>query len=193
MDVDGTAAPFRRLDESLIHRSHAWEVTRSTFEGPGGERFERDVVRTRGAVSVVPILDRPDGPYVVLVRQFRHSVLAETIEIPAGMRDVAGEDPLGTARRELAEEAGFAAKHYELLTMFHPSAGLTDATHHLFLATGLTPVPRDLQGPEEALMTVLEVPFAEAVEMVESGRLTAANTVIGLLLAERRLGLRPAR
>ena len=53
------------------------------------------------------------------------------LEVPAGMRDVPGEPPEETARRELREEAGFDAENLALLTVIHPSAGVTDATTHI--------------------------------------------------------------
>ena len=92
-------------------------------------------MRSPGAVGVVPILFDAEGkPSVVLVRQYRAALDAELLEIPAGMRDVEGEPPEITARRELAEEVGLAAGRLELLTVFHNSAGMTDAVD--------PPVPR---------------------------------------------------
>jgi ADP-ribose pyrophosphatase len=71
--------------------------------------------------------------------------------------------------------------------VFHNSAGMTDAATHVFLATGLTPVPSSAHGPEEEAMVVLQMPLAEAVTEVARGAITDAKTVIGLLLTERRL------
>ena len=183
-----TSSPFRTVGERTVYQGHLWRVVLDTLEGPDGQRFERDVVRSPGAVGIVPVLFDPEGtPSVVLVRQYRAALAAEITEIPAGMRDVDGEPPETTARRELAEEVGLAAGRLDLLTVFHNSAGMTDAATHVFLATGLTPVPPSAHGPEEEAMVVLQMPLAEAVTEVARGAITDAKTVIGLLLTERRL------
>jgi ADP-ribose pyrophosphatase len=157
----------------------------STFEAPDGTEFQRDVVRHPGAVSVVPL--RADGT-VVLVRQYRAAVDAMVLEIPAGKRDVAGEAPELTAERELAEEVGLAAGRLELLSRFHNSIGFSDEFSYVFLAQDLSDVPMDRQGVEEAYLEVLELPLAEAVDMVHAGEITDAKTVIGLTMAHARAG-----
>lgn len=182
------AGGFRRLDERTVHQGHLWRVAVAEFEGPTGERFVRDVVRSPGAVGVVPVLFDAEGvASVVLVRQYRPVLDAWMLEIPAGMRDVAGEPPETTAARELTEEAGLAARHLELLTVFHPSAGMTDATTHVFLATDLTAVAADPHGPEEEAMQVVHLALADAVAQVRSGQISDAKTAIGVLLAAARL------
>ncbi len=182
------AGGFRRLGEETVHRGGIWHVAVAEYESPDGTRFRRDIVRSPGAVSAVPILFGEDGSAtVVLVRQWRPSIEREMLEAPAGMRDKDGESPAATARRELIEEAGYEAAELELLTIYHPSAGMTDGTHHVYLATGLRAVDRALEGPEEQYMDVVHLPLAEAVAMIATGGITASNTVIGLLLTERRL------
>jgi ADP-ribose pyrophosphatase len=187
--VTGPGDGFRRVSEREVHRGHIWRVVVGTFEGPDGSTFERDIVRSPGAVSVVPVLFDPEGnPSVILVRQYRATLDTALTEIPAGMRDVEGEPPEETARRELAEEVGMAAGHLELLSVFTNSAGMTDATTHVYLATGLTPVPSAAHGPEEESMEVLQVSLVDAIADVESGVITDAKTIIGLLLTVSRLG-----
>jgi ADP-ribose pyrophosphatase len=178
---------FRRVGERPVYEGRIWRVDVVEVEGPDG-RFERDLVRSRGAVGVVPVLFDPEGvASVVLVRQYRAALDHDLLEIPAGLRDVEGEDPEATARRELVEEVGLAASRLELLTVFANSAGMTDARTHVYLATGLRSVPSDRQGPEEAAMEVVQLPLAEAVAMAGDGRIEDAKTIIGLLLTGRRL------
>jgi ADP-ribose pyrophosphatase len=188
---------FRHVGERDVYAGRIWRVAVGTFEAPDGATFERDVVRSPGAVGAVPVLFDVEGtPSVVLVRQYRPVLDAELVEIPAGMRDVDGEAPDVTAARELAEEVGFRPGHLELLTVFQNSAGMTDATTHVYLASNLQPVPKQAHGPEEEAMTVIQVPLADAVADVLAGRITDAKTVIGLLLTSRRLadedGARPS-
>ena len=184
------APGFRRLAEQPVHSWGIWTLVAATYEAPDGEHFERHVVRSPGAVAVVPLLFDPEGsPSVVLVDQYRPAFDANVLELPAGMRDVDGEPPEETARRELVEEVGFAAGELTFLTEFMPSPGITDATLRVYLGTDLRPAPREVHGPEESHMTVLQVPFADALRQVEAGEIVNSAAVIGLLFTARLLGL----
>ena len=180
---------FRRLGERVVHDGLIWRVVEATFVDPSGRPFVRDIVRSVGAVGVVPVVFDPEGAAsVILVRQYRPSLEIEMLEVPAGMRDVPDEPPEETARRELREEAGVDAETIVLLTVIHPSAGVTDATTHIYVATGLRPSAREAHGPEEEAMTVVQLPLAEAVALVQAGTITDAKTVVGLLLAQEYVG-----
>lgn len=186
---------FRRISEREIWSGFVYQLVTGTFESPSGERFERHIFRSRGAVSAVPIVYGDDDhdhadPRVVLVTQYRASHDEVIIEIPAGVRDVDGEADEDNVRRELVEEVGLQPGTVEFLTSIYPSAGMTDSVNSIFLATDLTRVERTPQGPEEEFAEVLEVPLREAIEWVESGRIVDAKSVVGLLLADRRLRAR---
>jgi ADP-ribose pyrophosphatase len=181
-------AEFRRLSETVIHEGHVWNLAVASFEAPDGSTFTRDIVRSPGAVGVVPLVfDAEGNPSVVLVSQYRPPYERAIIEIPAGMRDVEGEDTAAVARRELIEEAGLDADRVEWLSEILPSPGMTDSITTLYLATGCTPVPHDRQGPEEEHMELLHIPLAEALAMVDRGDITDAKSVVALLLTDRRL------
>ena len=184
-----TTPSFVRTGERTVHQGYIWHVAVADFIGPDGEPFQRDIVRSPGAVGVVPLLAGPDGWDVVMVRQYRAAFERELIELPAGMRDVEGEPPESTAQRELAEEVGYRAGSMEHLATFLPSPGMTDSTAQVFLATDLSVVPREAHGVEEVHMEVLHVPFSGALAMVGSGEINNAMAVIGLMTAARRLGL----
>ena len=177
---------FRHLGDRLVHRGYIWNVAVSTFESPDGDLFERDIIRSPGAVGVVPVLFDNGVPTVVFVSQYRGPLDRLVLEVPAGMRDIPDEALELTASRELAEEVGLTAGRLEYLTQFYPSAGMTDSILHLYLATDLQPVERDLHGPEETHMEVVYIPLSEAVELVVKGEIHDAKTVIGLLLVDRR-------
>ena len=174
---------FRKFSEREIHAGRVVRLTESVFTTPDGGQMTRDVVHHRGAVAVVAV----DGDEVVLLRQYRTPVESELLEIPAGTRDVGGEDPAGTARRELAEEAGLACESLEELGTFFNSPGFCDELSHVFLATGLSAVPRRPDGAEEEWMTVERVSMREAEAMIDRGEIRDAKTIIGVLLALRRL------
>ncbi len=183
-----TEPGFRRIDEREIYRGHIWRVAVAEFESPDGDRFERDIVRSPGAVAAVPLVfDAEGNPSVVLVAQYRPAYEREIIEIPAGMRDVDGEPPEETARRELAEEVGLSPGRLDHLIEMLPQPGTSDSTTIVFLATDCTPTSTQPHGPEEEHARVLHVPLADAVAMVENGEIADAKSVAGLLLTERRL------
>ena len=175
--------PFRIVGERRVWSGRRIDVALADVEGPDGSRHEREVVHHPGAVGVVPVHD--DGS-VTLVRQYRSAVDAELWEVPAGLRDVDDEPTSTTARRELVEEAGLRAEHVDHLVTFHNSPGFTDEAVVVYEATGLSAVPDDRQGIEEQHMVVCRMPLAEALEMVDDGRITDAKTVIALLAVARR-------
>ena len=173
---------FRKLSEREIHAGRVVRLTESVFATPDGGRMLRDVVHHRGAVAVVAV----DGDEVVMVRQYRAPVGGELLEIPAGTRDAEGEDPASTAHRELAEEAGLACESLEELGSFFNSAGFSDELTSLYLATGLSEVPRRPDGAEEEWMTVERVKLGDVEAMIDRGEIRDAKTIIGVLLAMRR-------
>ena len=179
---------FRHLGDEPVHQGHLWHVVVADFESPDGERFRRDIVRSPGSVGVVPLVFDAEGvASVVLVRQYRPPYERDIIEIPAGMRDVPGEDPAETGRRELVEEAGLEAGEISHLVDMLPSPGMTDSVCSIYLATECTPVDHDRQGPEEHHMEVLHIPLDEALAMIDRGEIGDGKTVCGLLATDRRI------
>ena len=154
---------------------------------PGGDTAERDVVEHPGAVGVVAL---DDDRRVLLIRQYRHPVGRALWELPAGLRDVAGEPDLETARRELLEEAGLRAGRWEPLVAALASPGMTDEQYVVFLARDLTEVPaaeRPELEHEELDLETAWVPLADACDRVLAGDIENALCIIGVLAAARRL------
>jgi 8-oxo-dGTP pyrophosphatase MutT (NUDIX family) len=179
---------FRHLGDREVHQGSIWRLVVADFEDPDGQPFQRDIVRSPGAVAAVPLLfDAEGNPSVVLVEQYRPPYGRSILEIPAGMRDIADEPTDTTARRELAEEVGLACDRLVLLTELYPSPGMTDSVTSIYLATGCSTVDRELHGPEEEHSRVLHLPLADAVAMVADGRIADAKSVAGLLLTDLRL------
>ena len=133
----------------------------------------REIVEHPGSVAIVPV-DREGN--LVLVRQRRPAVGQDVLEIPAGTRDVEGEAPEATARRELEEECGMTAERVEHIGSLFPSPGYTSERQEVFLATGLT-------GDGE----VVRVPFKEAATLAAEGDLADMKTVAALMLALHRI------
>ncbi len=147
---------------------------------PGGAAARREVVEHLGAVAICAVDD--DGT-VTLVHQYRHPLGDRLWELPAGLLDADGEDPVDTARRELVEEVGLSAGRWDTLVDVAASPGFTDEVLRVFLARDLTAVPRRVHGDEEADLVVTRVPLDEAVRMVLHGEIVNGATVGGLLAA----------
>ncbi len=179
---------FRLLGEEV--RVEGWRISfvAATYAAPDGTVFTRDVIRHPGAVAVVPVTD---AGTVLLVRQYRGALDRELLEIPAGTRDVEGEPPEETARRELTEEVGVVATDMRLLATMANSPGFCDELTLLYLATGLQGGHVERHGEEESYMEVVEIHFADVDAMVSSGELIDAQTILGLLMARQALAESP--
>ena len=141
-----------------------------------------EVVRMPDAAAVLPLT--PDGD-VLLVGQFRPPVRDDLIEIPAGLMDVAGEDAVTCASRELVEETGYRHTGIEFLGGMYAAPGSTSHYVHLFVA-------RTAEVPDEDVEEAIELsrrPFAQMVEAARSGRVRDAKTALALLLAAGRPSL----
>ncbi|HUZ19496.1 MAG TPA: NUDIX hydrolase [Acidimicrobiales bacterium] len=181
---------FRRIGERERLPGHFIRLVTGTFVDPDGFTFEREIVRHLGAVCVVAMED--DGGHILCVRQYRPPLDSRILELPAGKMDVPGEDAELCARRELVEEVGREAGTFTELGRFYNSPGFTDELTVCFLAEGLVPVARAAHGIEEQHMTVERVALREFWDLVGSGEIIDAKTIIGVSLAERLLASRRA-
>src|SRR5215210_6246490 len=125
---------FERIGGKTVYEGKIATVRVDQFRFDDGEEAEREIVEHPGAVAVVA----HDGEHVYLVKQPREAVdEPELLELPAGKLDEDGEEPLDSAKRELAEEIGKGARSWSHLTSFYTSPGFADEECHLYLATDL--------------------------------------------------------
>ena len=179
---------FRVVGSETLLDAGFLSMSRLHVAASDGEEFDRHVVHHPGAVVVVPILANPEGGSdALLVRQWRVATGRVLLEIPAGKRDVEGEPPEITANRELEEEVGYVAGRLDKLCEFYNSPGFCDEYTHLFLATELEERTRAAVSHEEAAMTVERVPLDRVDDLIATGELIDAKSIIGLLLARRFL------
>lgn len=168
---------FELVHEKSIFSGYVIEVTVATFRAPDGSTFERDLVHHPGAVGIIPLIDDD----IVLVKQFRPPLGIELLEIPAGLRDIPGEEPALTANRELIEEIGMEAGSLTHVMSTHNAVGFSDECIELFLATDLRPVQREFtDSPEEQAMQIVRLGLREAAEMIQAGDITDTKTIIGI-------------
>lgn len=147
---------------------------------PNGREAAREWIKHPGAAAVIPVL--PDGR-IILVRQYRYPVGQVTLEVPAGKLDVAGEDPLECAKRELSEETGYTAERFHKLTSIATTVGFSDEVIHLYAAEGLHDGKQHTD--EDEFINVVKVPLDEAVSMTEDGRIIDAKSIISILMLAR--------
>jgi 8-oxo-dGDP phosphatase len=159
-------------------------VRRDMVRMPDGSVAGRDVVEHPGAVGILAL---DDQDRVLLIRQYRHPVGAQLWEIPAGLRDVAGEPVHLTAERELLEETGYRAADWRVLADYYSSPGFSTERLRIFLARGLTEVPaaeRDyVPEGEEAFLTVAWVPLETALRSFLAGDMHNGVAGVGILSA----------
>ena len=146
---------------------------------PDEHYAERTVLTHMGAVAVFAL---DDQDRVLMIRQYRHPAGRELWEVPAGLRDVKGEAMVDTARRELAEETGYAAREWHALIDSYATPGLSNERIRIFLARGLSPVETDYQREgEEKFLRTAWVPLDEAVRAALAGKLHNGSTVQAIL------------
>lgn len=171
------------LHSELAFRGAVWDVRDDRVRYGDGE-IRRQYVAHTGAVAIVALDD--DGR-VLLIQQYRHPIRHRDWELPAGLLDVAGEDPLKAAQRELAEEADLVAAHWEPLVSAWTTPGGNDEMIHIFLATGITGADDvHAREDEEADIRLEWVPLADAVDAVLSGRMRNGILSIGVMAATLR-------
>src|SRR3954462_14037850 len=164
---------FERVGTEEVWNGRIASVRKDRFRHEDGEVVDREIVSHPGAVAVVA----HDGEHLWLVRQRREAVGDYLLELPAGKLDEEGEDALATAKRELAEEIGKAAKTWQHLTTFYASPGFSDEEIHVYLAPDL--YDEEAHTDEVERIEVVKVPLGELDDVIRSN--TDAKSLVGLL------------
>ncbi len=171
----------KTLSSKPVFRGRLLDVRRDEVELPDGATTVREYIRHPGAAVMVPLLENGN---LVFLRQYRYAVGAVMVELPAGKLDP-GEDPLDTARRELAEETGYTSRDLVRLGLIHPCIGYSDEQIVVYLATGLRPA--EARTEHDEFVEPFELSLEEALAWIEQGRITDVKTIIALYWTERYL------
>lgn len=170
----------KTIESRVVYAGRVFSVSADTVT-EGEVTYQRDVVHHPGSAVIVPVLD---DQTVLLVKQYRHPAVKYLLEVPAGTLNH-GEDPELGAARELEEELGYVAGSLEKLSEFFVSPGFCEEKMWLYLATELTATAQRLEDDE--LIEVVQLPLTQALEMASDGEIEDAKTIIGLMLAEKRI------
>ena len=171
----------RIISSQKVFDGRVFNVTVDTVS-EGELTYQREVVHHHGSAVIIPIHD--DGT-ICLVRQYRHPAVRYLLEAPAGtLAD--GERPEIGAARELQEELGLIAGRLDKLSEFFVSPGFCEEKMWVYLATELSEGKQLLDDDE--ILDIVRLPIAEALEMITSGEIQDAKTIIGLMLAAPRVG-----
>ncbi|OJX73954.1 NUDIX hydrolase [Leifsonia sp. 71-9] len=165
--------------ETVFH-GRVWDVRRDVFRYNDAD-ITRDYVDHTGAVAVLAL---DDAGRVLLIKQYRHPVRHRDWEIPAGLLDIRGEDPLAAVKRELAEEADLVADEWNVLADIFTSPGGSDEAIRIYLARGVRPAPEVFdREEEEADIETAWLPLDDAVDAVLARTVHNAPLIIALLAA----------
>lgn len=171
---------FRIVDQTVLGTYAFLGVERRTVESHDGGRFNRIVITHPGAVAIVAI----ESDDIVLIKQYRVAADRTVLEIPAGKLDPGDSSPVVAAARELAEETGYIAESFTVLTAMWTAVGFSDEQITILLADGLTRGEARPEGAEEHAAKVVRMPFDEAVSLVVSGEITDSKTIAGIMIAD---------
>ncbi|MCU9595436.1 NUDIX hydrolase [Caldibacillus thermolactis] len=166
-----------KFEERTIHRKTIFEgriidLYLDEVSLPNGKTSSREIIKHPGAVAVIAITEEEK---ILLVEQYRKALERTLIEIPAGKLEK-GEDPRESAKRELMEETGYTCENLEHITSFYTSPGFANELVHIYQATGLKQ-ERELQLDEDEFVSVMEVTYDEALNLVKEQKIFDAKTM----------------
>ena len=170
--------PFELIRSETLLQGRAFKIRRDYLKTPNGRETRLEIIEHGGSVVLIPIDD--DGN-LLFVRQYRHAVGKDLLELPAGTRDndEAFEE---CAAREIREETGMQAGKLQKVGEFYLAPGYSSEFMVVFLATGLKDNPLDADDDE--FLEVEKIPLKQAIQMAERGDIPDAKSLAALLLAK---------
>lgn len=171
----------KKLSTKKAFESPYFSIHVDGLEYPNGVLHKYSYMLADDGVCVVAVTDANE---VVLVNEYKYPIDGYNLTVPAGGID-SGESPLAAAKRELREETGMVAKKWTKLGTFHPAVGFSAYKGHAFLAQSLTEEAKDLDATE--ILTIQKMPFTDALEKIQQGKITDSWGIISLQWAKECL------
>lgn len=176
-----SAKNFRLLKSEVLFRGRAFSIRRDVLLTPDGREARFDIVEHHGSVILIPLDDEGN---LLFVRQYRHAVGGDLLELPAGSLDE-GEAPETCAARELREETGYAAQVLEKVGEFYLAPGYSTEKMTVFIARQLYAAP--LEADADEFLDLVRLPLNEALRAAETGKIPDAKSLAALYLARAKL------
>ncbi|MGI6648395.1 MAG: NUDIX domain-containing protein [Bacillota bacterium] len=165
----------KTLSSEYVYQGRMINLRVDQVELPDGKSAQREIVEHPGAVAVVALTNNRE---LVMVRQYRKPIDKVILEIPAGKLNH-NEDPEICAQRELLEETGYQAGQLSLIARYYTTPGFSDEVMYLYLARKL--IELEQSPDEDEFIEMTRVPLATAQQMVLTGEIQDAKTIIGIL------------
>ena len=170
--------PFELIRSEILLQGRAFNVKRDTLKTPDGRETKLEIVEHSGSVVLIPI-DHEGN--LLFVHQYRHAAGGDLMELPAATRD--GDELFeDCAAREIREKTGMEAGSLLKVGEFFLVPGYSTEFMAAFLATELKENP--LQADEDEFLQVEKIPWRQAIEMAQQGRIQDAKSLAALLLAK---------
>jgi ADP-ribose pyrophosphatase len=173
------------ISSKMVYRGRVVKLRVDEITKGGKATYQREVIEHNGAVALIA-LDEDNNIY--LVKQYRSGSGREMLEIPAGGLEP-GEPRPDCARRELQEEIGMYPEEMSELGSFFVAASYTTENITIYLARKLRPSQQ--QGDDDEDITIVKMPFKEALQMALDNKIEDSKSIIGLFWASQRLGIKP--
>ena len=181
-EPDDSHLTEQQIEGTQVFRGALLDVRCDRVALPEGKEGTREYIVHQGAAVIIPILDNGD---LIFERQYRYPLGRVFLELPAGKIDP-GETALATAKRELLEETGYAAREWRHVGTTHPCVGYSNERIEVFVARGLTLESQQRLDHGEKL-DVLTMTLDKALEAVRCGQISDGKTMTCVFWAEKIL------
>lgn len=173
----------KTIESELLLKGNVFNVRRHKVIAKGGKIATRDIVEHSGGVAICALTEENK---LLMIRQFRKAAESVVWEIPAGKSEL-GETSLSTAIRELQEETGYSAEHFEPLVQFYGTIGYNNEIIEIFKARATE--KGETAFDEHEAIELYEMELPQLLDMIDTGEIIDAKTIVGILLVARQMGI----